>query len=212
VRKAAERQLASYVTTYSERTGQRYAAVLTDGVEWRLYRRLDDGLQQVASLIVDSSAPDVEKLLMWLESLLASRQQIEPTQREIVRKLGADSPRYLFDAAELAAIYAKHSDPPTVKVKRRLWAKLLTTALGIHFIDDDSLFVDHTLLVAMTKLISHSVVLGIRPKILSSMPPQSCPARGSPKPRLAAWSKLTSLTGLSKSPAEIGLSRALRAD
>jgi len=52
-------QLASYVTTHSERTGQRYAAVLTDGVEWRLYRRLDDGLQQVASLIVDSSAPDV---------------------------------------------------------------------------------------------------------------------------------------------------------
>lgn len=164
VLKAAEQQLASYVTARSERAGQRYVAVLTDGVEWHLYHRLDNGLQQVALLIVDSSAPDVEELLMWLESALASGRQIEPTQREILRKLGAGGPSYLLDAAELATIYAKYRDLPTVKVKRRLWAKLLTAALGTNFADDDSLFIDHTLLVAIAKVIGHSVVLGIWPE------------------------------------------------
>lgn len=163
VLKAAEQQLGGYVADRSERTGQRYLAVLTDGAEWRLYHRLDDGLQQVASLIVGPSGPNVEELLMWLESVLASGQQIEPTQREIARKLGARSPSHLLDAAELATIYAKHRNLPTVKVKRKLWAKLLTTALGTNFADDDSLFVDHTLLVAMAKVIGHAVI-GFRPE------------------------------------------------
>jgi len=163
VLKDAEQQLAGYVATRSERTGQRYVAVLTDGAEWRLYHRLDEGLQQVTSLIVDSSAPDVEELLKWLESVLASGRQIEPTPGEIIRKLGADSPSYALDSAELRSIYSKCRELSAVKVKRAMWAKLLTTASGTNFTDDDSLFVDHTLLVAMAEVIGHAVV-GFRPE------------------------------------------------
>jgi TIR domain/N-6 DNA Methylase len=163
VLKTAGQQLASYVAARSELTGQRYVAVLTDGAEWRLYHRLDEGLQQVKSLIFDPSAPDVEELLIWLESVLASGRQIEPTPREIIRKLGADSPEYALDSAELRAIYAKCRELSAVKVKRAMWAKLLTTASGTNFTDDDSLFVDHTLLVAMAEVIGHAVV-GFRPE------------------------------------------------
>ena len=45
-----------------------------------------------------------------------------------------------------------------VKIKRRLWAKLLTTASGTDFDDEDSLFVTHTLLVATAKVIGHAVL------------------------------------------------------
>ena len=72
--------------------------------------------------------------------------------------LRAASPSYKLDAAELATIYAEFRDLPTVRVKRRMWAKLLTTASGISFADDDSLFIDHTLLVVMAKLIGHAVL------------------------------------------------------
>ncbi|MGH3830959.1 MAG: N-6 DNA methylase [Pseudonocardiaceae bacterium] len=137
--------------------------MLTDGVEWRLYHRFDNGLQQVASLIVDSSSLDVEELLIWLESVLASGQQIEPTPRAIVRKLGADSPACALDFAELRSIYVKCWEMSAIKVKRAMWAKLLTTASGTNFTDDDSLFVDHTLLVAMAEVIGHAVV-GFRPE------------------------------------------------
>ena len=46
-------------------------------------------------------------------------------------------------------------------MKRELYAKLLVTAFGTQFDNDDTLFVEHTLLVTMAKLIAH-VVLGIR--------------------------------------------------
>jgi N-6 DNA Methylase len=59
-------------------------------------------------------------------------------------------------------IYQKCREMPTVKVKRHMWAKLLTTASGTNFTDEDWLFVDHTLLVAMAEVIGHAVV-GFQP-------------------------------------------------
>ena len=59
-------------------------------------------------------------------------------------------------------MYAKYRNQPTVQVKRAIWAKLLTTASGVNFADEDRLFVDHTLLVAMAEVIGHAV-LGFSP-------------------------------------------------
>jgi SAM-dependent methyltransferase len=64
----------------------------------------------------------------------------------------------LLDAFDLASLYQAHSQLPSVKLKRELWAKLLTTALGTAFADEDRLFVEHTLLVITAELISHAVV------------------------------------------------------
>jgi N-6 DNA Methylase len=154
----AEQELADAVVTRSYRTRQRYAAVLTDGAQWRLYQRLEHEMQQVDSTTASPRAPG--DLLGWLEAILATGRDIAPSRYEIERKLGATSPSYKLDATELATIYVRNRDQPTVQVKRRMWAKLLTTASGISFADDDYLFIDHTLLVAMAKLIGHAV-LGI---------------------------------------------------
>ena len=43
---AAEAQLAGYVATRSEQTGQRYVGVLTDGAEWRAYQLRDGKLAE----------------------------------------------------------------------------------------------------------------------------------------------------------------------
>ena len=59
-------------------------------------------------------------------------------------------------------LYQAHRDLPAVQLKRELWAKLLTTALGTAFSDDDRLFIEHTLLVTTAKIIAHAVV-GIDP-------------------------------------------------
>jgi hypothetical protein len=71
--------------------------------------------------------------------VLATGQQIKPTLQQIERKLGASSPSYDLDIAELWALYKQCRDLPTVKVKRGLWAKLLTTAMGTNFPDEESL-------------------------------------------------------------------------
>ena len=161
VRRDAELQLAGYVASRSEQMQQRYVGVLTDGAEWILYHLVDRDLQQVSQFIADGRKPAVDELCVWLEGVLATAT-IHPTPTEIVRRLGASSPSYALDIAEIERLYARFRDLPTVRLKRELWARLLTTALGTGFVDSDALFIEHTLLVAIAEVIAHAVI-GIDP-------------------------------------------------
>lgn len=158
VRAEAVEQLAGYVRGRTREMNQRYVGVLTDGVDWQVYHLAGDELRPVSSLTNDPASPDVEALTAWLEGVLATTERIVPTPHEIERRLGAQSSAHALDAADLAALYAAHRDLPAVKLKRELWAKLLTTALGTNFTDEDDLFVNHTLLVATAEVIAHAVV------------------------------------------------------
>ncbi len=55
-------------------------------------------------------------------------------------------------------MYERYRGQPGVVMKRSLWAKLLSTALGTAFVDQDSLFIEHTLLVVTAEIIGHAVV------------------------------------------------------
>ena len=112
----------------------------------------------MSSLQLDARTPDVEALCVWLEGVLATAEKITPTPQEIERRLGAKSPAHALDATELTALYREHRSNPGVRLKRQLWTKLLTTALGTNFHDEDELFVEHTLLVTMAEIIGHAVV------------------------------------------------------
>jgi SAM-dependent methyltransferase len=159
VRQDALEQLAGYVKVQSERLGQRYVGLLTDGVEWSLcHLRADDTLAAVAEFVVDASVPDAEALRSWLAAVLATQSAVAPTPGEIERRLGASSPGFQLDEAELAELYGACRDSPEVRLKRELWAKLLTTAYGVNFENDDRLFVEHTYLVLVAEVIAHAVV------------------------------------------------------
>jgi hypothetical protein len=162
VRSDAVVQLGGYVQQRSQAMKQRYVGVLTDGAEWHLYHLDGEGLRAVSSVEIDPTKPGLDKLLVWLEGVLATAEKIKPTPREIERKLGALSPGHALDYAELSGLYAQHRELPTVKLKRELWARLLTTALGTGFVDSDALFVEHTLLVVSAELIAHAV-MGLDP-------------------------------------------------
>jgi SAM-dependent methyltransferase len=157
-RKSAEAQLRVYLATRCRQTCQRYLGIITDGAEWRLYMSLDEVFHEIALMTVEASTPNANRVLTWLESVLASASDIAPTPSEIVERLGVKSPSYALDTTELSAIYVKSSNYPRVRVKRRMWARLLTTASGTNFTDDDLLFINHTLLVAMAKVIGHAVI------------------------------------------------------
>jgi SAM-dependent methyltransferase len=158
VRQDAVVQLTGYVASRVETMRQRYVGVLTDGAEWHLYSLVGDELALISSLVVDARTPDVDALCLWLEVVLGTTEKVTPTPREIAARLGADSPAHALDFADLTALYQANGDLPAVMLKRRLWAKLLTTALGTAFSDDDRLFVEHTLLVTMAEIIAHAVV------------------------------------------------------
>jgi SAM-dependent methyltransferase len=163
----AEVQLAGYVQTRTLELGQRYVGVLTDGAEWRAYHLRDGVLVEVATLVVSPTQPDVDELLVWLEGVLATSQGLQPTPSEITRRLGAASPSHALDRETLHGLYAAHGQLPSVQLKRLLWARLLTSALGAQFEDSDELFLEHTLLVNTAEIIAHAVV-GLDVATLSS--------------------------------------------
>lgn len=162
VRAEAVDQLAGYVQARSAATGGRYVGVLTDGAEWHLYHLDGPDFAVVSSLTLDSRTLDVDGLVVWLDGVLATTDQLRPTPREIGRRLGAGSSAHALDVADLTALYERSRGLPSVRLKRELWAKLLTTALGTGFADEDDLFVEHTLLVMTAEVIGHAVV-GIDP-------------------------------------------------
>jgi hypothetical protein len=152
-------QLAGYVQTQTENHGQRYSGVLTDGADWYLYYLRSDGsLDEISTFRVQPSEPDVEALLVWLEGVLATSDGIKPTPHEIERRLGAQSPAFALDFAELSAMYETCKNQSEVKLKRELYAKLLRTALGTQFTNADTLFIEHTYLVVSAEIIAHAVV------------------------------------------------------
>ncbi|CUX26577.1 putative BseRI endonuclease [Agrobacterium fabrum str. J-07] len=158
VKADAIEQLAGYVALRVNQTGLRYVGLLTDGTEWLCYDLVEGKLREVSTITVDPSAADMERFIVWLEGVLATAQNIAPTAHNIEMRLGSGSSSYQLDWATISSLYEKHKDNPTVQMKRTLWSRLLTSALGTAFEDTDKLFVEHTLLVNTAETIAHAVL------------------------------------------------------
>lgn len=154
----ARSQLAGYVKQRTEEMGQRYVGVLTDGRVWLLHHRLPSGDLALVDELEISGGGDADRLAAWLEVVLATTDKIVPVPREILRRLGAGSPGFDLDLADLRALYALCRLDPEVQLKRELWARLLVAALGTNFEASDDLFVTHTYLVLTAELLAHAVV------------------------------------------------------
>ncbi|MEV4419991.1 N-6 DNA methylase [Patulibacter sp. NPDC049589] len=153
-----EEQLAGYVRDRTEQLGRRYIGILTDGARWRLYHLIPSGTVAFVDEIDVAGRDDAERLVSWLDAVLATTEHLTPTPELISRRLGAGSPSFDLDLADLHALYAAVRNDPEVRVKRELWTRLLAAALGTNFEASDSLFVTHTYLVLTAELIAHAVI------------------------------------------------------
>lgn len=158
---AATGQLSDYVCTRQMEMGQRYVGILTDGALWIAFHEIDGQLAEATRHRASTGEGGATALLNWLEGVLATKRTIAPTPEEIRHRLGASSSSHALDYATLRAIYEEHRHEPTVVLKRELWAKLLTSALGTQFTNTDELFLEHTLLVNSAEIIAH-LVLGLK--------------------------------------------------
>src|SRR5207247_2401401 len=115
-------------------------------------------LSEVSTISVRPTDPDVDGLLVWLEGVLSTGEQLVPTPREVQRRLGSDAPGFGLDLAELHDVYEQCRQVPEVRQKRELWSRLLAAAFGRNFENDDRLFIEHTYLVLTAEVIAHAVV------------------------------------------------------
>jgi SAM-dependent methyltransferase len=153
----AEHQLAGYLVDREGANGGTYVGVLTDGATWRCYRTVPHGVEGVSVLELDVGL-DERRFRYWLGSLLATERLIVPTAGSIEERLGSESPGCRLVLAELAELWQSASGSPASQLKRSLWGKLLRTALGTQFEDDETLFIEHTYLVLVASLIAHAVI------------------------------------------------------
>lgn len=154
----AETQLAGYLKQREELLGARYVGVITDGADWKLYIRRSGKLAKIADHHVDAEAPQAAPLLAWLEGVLATRDEVPPTPREIRQRLGAGSSAHRLEKETLTTLFMEFGDLPEVQLKKELWGRLLSTAYGTKFVAKDELFVEHTYLVLTAELIAHAVI------------------------------------------------------
>lgn len=158
---AEQVQLAGYLATRTSQTGGSYAGILTDGRRWQLYRLGEtvDSLVAVTEFTADRHDPDVgDRLVAWLEAVMATRQTVPPTPAEIMARLGASSAGYLLELGQITSLYARVADKPEIMLKRSLWAKSLESAFGTQFENTDALFCSHTYLVVVAELVAHSAI------------------------------------------------------
>ena len=127
-------QLSDYLAARQDETGCRYVGILTDGADWRcvcLPGVVEAGPpREVSAYKLAATNPDPEPFFIWIEGVLATAKDVPATPREIERRLGAGSSAHALDRDTLLQLYTRHREHPAVLMKRRLWARLLTTALG----------------------------------------------------------------------------------
>lgn len=165
----AEQQLEGYLRSREKGTPGRYIGVLTDGALWRLYQTSIETLAFVSEFRVQSGGPDERSFRTWLGSLLATERHLEPTGEAIGERLGSGSPGFVTSMTLLRNLWGAAKPHPEVQLKRALWSKLLRTAFGTQFQDNEDLFLEHTYLVTAATLIAH-LVLGFEADELSQSP------------------------------------------
>lgn len=163
-------QLRGYVETRMEQTNSRYNGILSDGRAWWLFEvNPATGEFPLLSKFELTTPKKGADLVAWLQAVLAMPAEISPKPDAIEDVLGSDSPGYAQDKSFLKSMYSRVSNDPTIKLKRELWARLLRSALGTTFEDQEDLFLDHTLLSIEAATIGHAV-MGINLAELATAP------------------------------------------
>ncbi|WP_099299332.1 N-6 DNA methylase [Corynebacterium dentalis] len=163
-------QLQGYVETRMMQTGSRYNGILSDGRNWWLFEQdPKTGEFPRLSTFELTNPAKADELVGWLQAVLAMPAGVTPSPDAIEDILGATSPGYAQDRAFLSSLYHSIEDDPTTRLKRELWARLLRSALGTGFEDQEKLFLDHTMLSIEAAAIGHAV-MGIEPAELLKDP------------------------------------------
>ena len=150
-------QLDRYLASARDNAFPQRVGILTDGRNW--IARWPDmaGLRTDAQYAHElKSADGWLELYRWLSDVSQALEArgIPADDDEVRRRLGP-GPRFQQHLAELRALYDANRDRETIRVKRELWRRLLSAALGVAVEEEpdlDGLFLRHTYL---------SVVVGL---------------------------------------------------
>lgn len=150
-------RMPDYLRDGASRSGSDRAPVglATDGATILAYTLDADKLIEIGRFAVDPEHP--ERLLGWLEPLIAPQPDVSPTPMAITLAFGRHSLAFGRARTQLRALWATLSDHPEVRLKRELWDGLLRQVYGDD-VGSDALFLQHTYLTILVKAIAARVL------------------------------------------------------
>ncbi|WP_230279119.1 N-6 DNA methylase [Croceicoccus sp. Ery15] len=150
-------RMPAYLEDAASRSGSDHAPVglATDGADILAYTLEDGAFLPLGRYKVDPEHP--ERLLGWLEPLIAPQPDVRPTPMAITLAFGRHSLAFGRARNRLAALWEELSDHPEVRLKRDLWDGLLRQVYGDD-VGSDALFLQHTYLTILVKAIAARVL------------------------------------------------------
>lgn len=153
------RELTTYLSAISER---RPLGVLTDGLVFEVYSLEECELRLVDSQDLERLSEDPESAYLWFEAYLFSARDAEPTPQDIVRRFGSRSAVFTSTRVVLRQMLQGVGEDPAVRVKYSEWDRLLSKVYG-ESVGTNELFVKHTYLAMLARLIAFVATAGRRP-------------------------------------------------
>jgi methylase of polypeptide subunit release factors len=150
-------RMPDYLADASRRSaaGRTTVGLATDGATFLAYAFDRGTLAPIGRYEVEIDHP--ERLLSWLEPLLAPVPEVMPTPIAVALTFGRHSLAFGRAHAELRRLWAEVGDHPEVRLKRDLWDGLLRQVYGDD-VGSDALFLQHTYLTILVKAIAARVL------------------------------------------------------
>jgi methylase of polypeptide subunit release factors len=140
---------------------QVFFGVLTDGLIFEAYLLEDDRLTKIDQ--VNLERLPVEDAFIWFDAFLFSEKELVPTSQGVVKRFGDISPVFNSCFHSLSRMLASAQADPSCQVKFNEWDKLLAKAYG-HSVARNELFLRHTYLSLLVKLLAYAALFRQRPK------------------------------------------------
>jgi len=158
-REKGKEELERYLRSLGDK--QVFFGVLTDGLIFEVYLLQEDGLAKIDEANLESlSANDT---FIWFDAFLFSEKELSPTSQDVVRRFGDASPVFNSSLHRLSRMLALAKESPSCQVKFGEWDKLLAKAYG-HSVARNELFLRHTYLSLLVKLLAYAALFRERPK------------------------------------------------
>jgi len=158
-RDKGKEELRRYLRSLGDK--QAYFGVLTDGLIFEAYLLKEDGLAKIDEINLEKLSPD--DAFLWFDAFLFSEKELAPTSQDVVKRFGDTSPVFNATLHSLNRMLASAKNDPSCQVKFNEWDKLLAKAYG-HSVARDELFLRHTYLSLLVKLLAYAALFKKRPK------------------------------------------------
>ena len=156
----AQRELKKYFG--SRQRPAEYIGIVTDGIRFESWHLDHSGeLASISEIVLRDDDPLTA--WRWLDQFVSTGIRRVPTSEELVIRFGMQTAIFSKAADGLLALYESVKDEPLVAVKFREWNALLAKVYGSP-LGKPTLFVNHTYLTLISRIIVTLALKGMPPK------------------------------------------------